>query len=251
MMPVLATKQPKPVGFEFDNGKHSAELEQDWNVNVTDTAVAVWLSFLRKVYAILIATALYVVVALNSPDKEFHPRNRCLVPSTSGFAITILDRLQRPCGIPAKRWQRAMEVTYGVVPQHWPFHHRLATFPAAVTAQPPPFSNALPIPCSQLGGFTPPANHNITSIALSDLFYHLLQELQFFKDAVRCTERFTFEEVSLHATRFTDTLHALRHRKVPGAKMLQSWFWTVVAPSFVYCAGTTCCPRPIVGPTVL
>eukprot|EP00668_Euglena_longa_P010917 GGOE01013235.1.p2 GENE.GGOE01013235.1~~GGOE01013235.1.p2 ORF type:complete len:158 (-),score=32.59 GGOE01013235.1:990-1463(-) len=155
MMPVLATKQPKPVGFEFDNGKHSAELEQDWNVNVTDTAVAVWLSFLRKVYAILIATALYVVVALNSPDKEFHPRNRCLVPSTSGFAITILDRLQRPCGIPAKRWQRAMEVTYGVVPQHWPFHHRLATFPAAVTAQPPPFSNALPIPCSQLGTSEP------------------------------------------------------------------------------------------------
>eukprot|EP00668_Euglena_longa_P028120 GGOE01035236.1.p1 GENE.GGOE01035236.1~~GGOE01035236.1.p1 ORF type:complete len:152 (-),score=29.12 GGOE01035236.1:357-812(-) len=102
MMPVLATKQPKPVGFEFDNGKHSAELEQDWNVNVTDTAVAVWLSFLRKVYAILIATALYVVVALNSPDKEFHPRNRCLVPSTSGFAITILDRLQHLwCGAPA------------------------------------------------------------------------------------------------------------------------------------------------------
>eukprot|EP00668_Euglena_longa_P038000 GGOE01048950.1.p1 GENE.GGOE01048950.1~~GGOE01048950.1.p1 ORF type:complete len:250 (-),score=103.22 GGOE01048950.1:299-1048(-) len=95
MMPVLATKQPKPVGFEFDNGKHSAELEQDWNVNVTDTAVAVWLSFIRKVYAVLsiqlAVTTMFLFAAAFIPAyKEFLLRNRWLSMVCSILSLVML-----------------------------------------------------------------------------------------------------------------------------------------------------------------
>eukprot|EP00667_Euglena_gracilis_P019589 EG_transcript_21012 len=97
-MPAPAVKQSKPVGCDFDYGKHSEELQQDWNtynVYVADTSVAVRLSFIRKVYTVLsiqlaITTVFLFAAAFIPAYKEFLVQNRWLSMVCSLLSLFML-----------------------------------------------------------------------------------------------------------------------------------------------------------------
>jgi FtsH-binding integral membrane protein len=82
----MPSLKPKPANCDFDYGKHSEDLQEDWNsynVYVSETSIAVRLAFIRKVYIVLsiqlaVTTAFLFAGAFVPAYKAFLIQNHWL-----------------------------------------------------------------------------------------------------------------------------------------------------------------------------